>query len=73
MQFSGILMGIKRLMKTFERIEKALGVLGAIIRKKLAVGKKRGNTVEVFFYARPQFGMIREKGIDILARPFRIR
>jgi hypothetical protein len=73
MQFSGILMGIKSLMKTFERIEKAIGILCAIIRKKLAVGKKRGNTVEIFVYARLQFGMIREKCIDILARPFRIR
>jgi hypothetical protein len=51
-------MGIKSLMKTFERIEKSIGMLRAIIRKELAVGKKRGNTIEVFFYARPQFGMI---------------
>jgi hypothetical protein len=46
-------MSIKGPMKTFQGSKKSIGILYAIIRKKLAVGKKRGNTVKMFFHARP--------------------
>jgi hypothetical protein len=65
-------MGIKGLMKIFEGIKKSIGILHAIIRKKLAVGKERGNAVVMFFHTRPQFGMFRKKGINILACSFRV-